>query len=360
MGQLGFEPRGVYPCNRRTAFAGEIQRMAELEPLSPATAKEMYLGQREAEVSEATLQSHHYRLKALVNWCEEEGITNLNELTARHVFEYRQARKSEGLNQVTLQTQLSTVKVFLRFCESVNGVSEGIAEQVLIPTLKEGEGERDRMLDTDSAEALLTYLRKYQYASVEHALVAVLWHTSCRIGGLHSLDTVDFDSEEQSLAFEHRPETGTSLKNGNSGERIVALSSDVSALLEDYIETNRPEVEDEYGRKPLFATKGGRWHKSNVRQRIYALTRPCIYGPCPHDKRPESCEWNTYVESSKCPSSRSPHDIRRGSITNYLKDDSIPREAISDRANVSSKVMERHYNQMTEEERMEQRRRFFE
>jgi len=169
----------------------------------------------------------------------------------------------------------------------------------------------------------------------------------------------DFDAENHSLSFKHRPDTGTSLKNGASGERIVALSAEVTTILEDYIETNHPKVEDEYGREPLFATKGGRWHKSNIRQRVYAVTRPCYYsGECPHGRDLDLCEANSYDQASKCPSSNPPHDIRRGSITHYLKDD-VPTGAISDRANVSAKIMERHYNQMSDEEKMEQRREFF-
>jgi site-specific recombinase XerD len=336
--------------------------MAELEPLAPADAQDMYLTQRESEVSESTTQAHQYRLSHFIRWCEQESIDNLNELTSRRVFEYRQWRKEDGdLNQVTLQTQLSTLRVFIRFCESIDAVTEGLAEKMMIPTLSDDEGTREGMLEAVQAQALLEHLGKFKYASTKHALVAVLWHTSCRIGGLHSLDTDDFDKENQSLAFNHRPETGTSLKNGASGERIVALSPEVASVIEDYIETNRPRVTDEYGREPLFATTGGRWHKSNIRQRIYALTRPCYYtNECPHGRDLDLCDANTYDKSSKCPSSHPPHDIRRGSITNFLKDDEIPRDAISDRANVSADVMERHYDQMTEDERMEQRRKFFE
>ena len=37
--------------------------MAELEPITPTEAKEMFLAHRRAEVAEATLQGYHYRLK---------------------------------------------------------------------------------------------------------------------------------------------------------------------------------------------------------------------------------------------------------------------------------------------------------
>ena len=45
--------------------------MAELEPIAPAEAKEMFLAQRRDEVTEATLQGYHYRLKPYVQWSEK-------------------------------------------------------------------------------------------------------------------------------------------------------------------------------------------------------------------------------------------------------------------------------------------------
>jgi integrase len=42
-------------------------------------------------------------------------------------------------------------------------------------------------------------------------MIETLWSTDCRIGELNSLDVKDFDAEERSLAFRHRPDTGTTL-----------------------------------------------------------------------------------------------------------------------------------------------------
>jgi site-specific recombinase XerD len=333
--------------------------MAELEPIAPAEAKEMYLAQRRDEVAESTLQGHHYRLKPFVQWCESTDLTNLNDLTARALHEYRLHRKDKDeLSKVTLRTQLSTIRVFVKFLESIDGVEQGLHDKMLIPSMDAGEDTRDRMLEHDSAEAMLDHLRRYEYASKRHALLSVLWTTGCRMGGAHSLDVSDFDAEEQSLAFRHRPEEGTRLKNKLSGERLCALSMDVSNVLEDYIEVNRDDVVDDHGREPLFTTRGGRMHKSNIRGTVYAATRPCAYGwECPHDRHPNSCEATTYTRASKCPSSVSPHDIRRGALTHLLKND-VPKEVVSDRANVGQDVLDKHYNRMTEEEKMKQRRKF--
>lgn len=334
--------------------------MAELEPITPTKAKELYLAQREDEVSDETVQAHHYRLKHLIRWCEKKGITNINDLSPLSLHEYRQWRKKDGdLNAVTLQTQLSTLKVFIRFCESINAAEQGLHEKIMLPSVDEEENTRDRLLEGDAAKNILSYLRRYEYASLRHTVCITLWNTACRIGALQSLDVDDFVEESQSLRFRHRPDSGTRLKNGKGGERICALSDDVVAVLSDFIDVNRPNVTDNHQRKPLFATEHGRMHKSNIRSIIYAITRPCVYNQdCPHGRDLDECEATNHDAASKCPSSRSPHDIRRGSITEYLREE-VPKTVVSDRANVAPDILDKHYNRMTEEERMEQRREYF-
>jgi len=47
--------------------------------------------------------------------------------------------------------------------------------------------------------------------------------------------------------------------------------------LDAYIQYNRIDSTDEFGREPLFTTKSGRPDKSTLRDSIYCITRPCEY-----------------------------------------------------------------------------------
>lgn len=89
-----------------------------LESLTPEDAVEAYLNERESELSESSLRNQRYRLGQFLDWCEEVGLEDMNEMTGRRAYEYRQWR-SEGIKPITLKTSLDTLRVFLRFCERI-------------------------------------------------------------------------------------------------------------------------------------------------------------------------------------------------------------------------------------------------
>jgi MinD superfamily P-loop ATPase len=104
---------------------------------------------------------------------------------------------------------------------------------------------------------------------------------------------------------------------------------------------------DEHGRGPSLTTQNGRMRNTTLRKIVYKVTSPCFRNePC-HDCR--GCR------EEKCGDAVSPHSIRRGSITNYLSND-VPVEVVSDRMNVGQKVLDQHYDERSEEVKVEQRR----
>lgn len=325
----------------------------DLTPLDPRDAVDLYLAQREEDSSARTAQAHEYRLNHFLRWCDEEDITNVNDLSGRLLYEYRQWRRKDGdLNTVSLRTQLSTLRKFVRFLEQVDGVEPNLHEKIVLPTLDDGEDARDDLLEADRAEEILSHFQRFEYASKTHVLLTLLWETSMRMGAVHSLDVKDFDADARSLRICHRPDEGSYLKNKERGERIISLTEGTCEVIQDWIAYNRPDVTDDHGRKPLVATKHGRISKSNLRAVVYHNTRPCQYGgDC------QCAEQHNYSYASRCEHSRSPHACRRGSLTHLLRND-VPKAVVSDRADVSPDVLDEHYNQMTEEEKMEQRREY--
>lgn len=332
-----------------------------LEPIEPETALELFLKVKEAELAEASIEGHMYRLRHFVHWCTQEGIENLNTLTGRQLHEYRLWRREDGdLNKVNEKTQMDSLRSFVRWLEAIDAAEPDLSEKVLSPTITATENARDVMLDAEHASAVLSHLEEYEYAGAQHVLLTLLWHTMMRTGGVYALDVEDYDKEDQYIKVRHRPETGTPIKNKSDGERLVALSDDICELIDEWLTNKRPDTTDKHDREPLLASRQGRLQKSKIRTYVYRWTRPCAHGEaCPHDRDPNECEATHRDAASKCPSSISPHAIRRGSITHSLHND-MPDKIVGDRANVSPKVIELHYDRRSEQGRTEQRRNYLE
>ena len=332
----------------------------ELEPIEPTDALELFIDKRKSNNrSPSTITSNRSHLGIFVEWLYDQGIRDMNDLTGRDVFKYRQKREHEdGLAPASLKGQISTIRMFLRFCEEIEALPQDFHRRVDPVNLSVGEEISDVAIDVEEAKTILEYLERFEYASFRHVTFALLWHTDMRTGALHSLDVGDIQWDDQALRLRHRPETGTTLKNEERSERMVALGSELLQIVDDWLTHSRPDTIDEYGREPLIASQQGRMHKSNIRQAIYAITRPCYYqDSCPHGRDPtkESCEAIPYGEAGKCPTSVAPHAIRKGSLTRDLADD-IPIETLSERADVTPRVLRQHYDIRTEKTKMEQRR----
>ena len=349
-------------------------RVSDLEPLPPREATEMWLDRQRSEKSEASVKSYYYRMKQFVEWCEDQEIENLNDLSGRTIYEYSSDRRGQDLSISTLKSQLGTLKRFLEFCETIEAVEPDLSKRVDVPSPSKREEASDELLKPRRAERILEKLERYRYASRDHTMFALMWYTGARIGSIQALDTTDCYLEESDLSrleinadvtvstpfvyFKNRPETDTPLKNRHHGERPVSLPEDVGKIISEYIEVRREDIVDEYGRKPLFpaAKKQGRVTKGALRNRVYILTQPCRLGKCPHGRDKQSCEALEHGNEARCPSSRSPHPVRSGSIT-HQRDLGIPPEVVSERVNASQEVIELHYDRPDLLRRMESRRK---
>lgn len=248
----------------------------DLDPIEPSTARDLYLEYKATECAKSTVKNYRYALKYFLIWCEKEDIDNLNALTGRHLHQFRVWRKNDGdLAPMTLRTQMSGLRVFLQWAGSIEAVPEDLYQKVMIPRVPREERRRTEMLETDRAQEILDYVAKFHYASIEHAVLAVFWETGMRLGAVVSLDVDDVDLENEVLNLAHRPDQGTTLKNGKRGERPVAIRPQLATLLDDYIENTRSRVTDEYGREPLFSAANTRRHRTSIRRIVYRVTAPC-------------------------------------------------------------------------------------
>jgi hypothetical protein len=103
----------------------------------------------------------------------------------------------------------------VKWCESIDGVEQDLYNKVLSPPLNGGDRERDVLLDSDAATDILDHLARFEYASLQQALLTLLWRCGAQSGTVRSFDLRDYDRENQWLRAKHRPETP--LKNKEKG-----------------------------------------------------------------------------------------------------------------------------------------------
>lgn len=341
------------------------RRRPDPEDFTPREATQRYLRRREADATEGSLHSWEYRLKLWVEWCESVGIETVGELRPYDMDEYYEIRASD-VAPATLEGEMWTLTKLAEFLEDIGAVDDGLADAVRVPDLDPEDRSNDTKLGTNDAIALLKFYRNSEtkYGTRAHAFLELAWFTGARQGGLRALDLCDVElGESPYVDFRHRPETGTPLKNKLGGERPVALTRETADVLREYLRTHRYDVHDDNGRQPLLASAQGRPGKNTLRVWSYLATLPCRYGPCPHGKTRETCEFTEYAHTSKCPSSRSPHQIRTGTAT-WLLNRGWPPEDVAERVNATVKTIEQHYDKADPEERrrrlrdrMENRRR---
>ena len=328
--------------------------------LSPREARDRWLNKLRVSKAEASVAAYHYQTKIWVEWCEREGIATVDELTGWDIESYEAERRANDVKPLTLQKEMLTLRRFLEYLARIEVVDESLPEKVDPPDVPRDAQVDETMLKPGRAEELLDHYRNTpgQRRSRGHALLEVMWFTGARLGALRGLDTDDYSSNEQYVAFRHRPNDETPLKNGDDGERVVGLPGEVCDVLDAYIEHNRHEVYDDHGRRPLFASTVGRPSTNAVRAWTYQATVPCIHTDCPHGRERSTCEFleDSYNNASKCPSSRSPHQVRTGSIT-WQRNRGVPADVVSRRVNSSVRVIEAHYDKPDEIEEMEKRRR---
>lgn len=328
--------------------------MQTLHSETPENAVERFLNSRIADngISEKTVRNNRYNLKKFRTWANETGFGDMSEIDGLRADDFRTWVMESDLRPMTRQNIVTTFRTFLRYCENLEMVHEGVSEKILPPSVNDEDEVRDGRLSTETAHEILNYLRRFQYGSLRHVLFEVFWHTGMRKGSARSLDVDDWQPQNHALSLKHRPDTDTPLKNGTGGERHVYINDErVVDTINDYIEHTRPTVTDEYGREPLFATTSGRLHESGFNYNTYVMTRPCYYANA-------DCECDAGCrneEASKCDHSISPHDIRKSSVTAQLNAD-IPQEVVQDRVDMSKEIMDKHYDQRSEGEKMNVRK----
>ena len=353
-------------------LSDELQRVLQdygtpLKPLSPDEAVQKFLANEQSELAPSTLSEYEGELDRFVDFCDQNDVKDSARFDGRVLHDFKIWRRDVAndcdgsLSNKSMRDEMYLFRKFIRFLELIDAVTSQLHVKIEIPTLDPGEGERDIDFDSDKLNTILTHLKKYEYATREHAVWVLFAATGRRPSGLRALDCEDvyLDEEKAYIKFHHREggDNETRLKNKKGSENTINLSDSAAEVLKDYIDTHRIDAEVN-GRSPLLTTTHGRLSGSSIRKYVYKWSRPCVIGnECPEDRNEDECEAMESSDcASKCPFSKPPVALRHGYISN-LRRQGVSLHTISDRCDVSEEIIEKHYSELSEEEKRELRRK---
>lgn len=318
---------------------------------------EEYLLEKQDEgVEKSTYDNYRYAFTPFIEWAEQAGVTNMNDLTPKDLHDYKrylQGRRDGGYASSTFEAYLTDFRAMIEHAESYGGVWPGLSELFQIPRANGDDSRKHIVIEEDRAEAVLERLKTFEYASRRHVEFALIWDCGLRRVGLRALDLEDFRPDDSEigphLRLVNRPETGTRLKNGDKSERLVEIRFEETAeVVRAWIDHKRPDETDEFGREPLLTTSFGRVSKDAIKRDMQRVTAPCfVEDPC------EGC--NQDHHNRTCPGALSPHPVRRGAITRELNRGVLPHH-VSERHDVSEDVIEKHYDARTDKAKLRLRR----
>jgi len=327
--------------------------------VSPAieSSVEQYLTSR-VDATQSTTANHRYRLRKWKHFCDNQNVQTTQEIDGQTIEHYRTEILSNECSIVTNQNNLQTFRVYLRYLERVEACKQGLADKVIIPQVTNEEESKDVHLTHERAQQIIDYLARYEWASLDHIIFHLCYHTGLRQGSLYALDVSDWHPDKQVLDIRNRE--GTPLKLRERGERNLTIADNqLARAMNEYLDEVRVEVTDERGRHPFFASKHGRYHCQSIQKVFYKVTQPCYFaGKCPvDDQNIETCQYRHHDHRSKCPESVSSHPIRRSAITHHL-DSQVPKQIVSERMNVDEATLDQHYDARSKEQKRENRQKY--
>jgi hypothetical protein len=109
-----------------------------LEPMPPHEAVTEYPADRKNELADTSHENHRYRLHRFLEWADETGLDDMNEITGRKLHRFKQWR-SEDVNNVTLKNQLETIR-----CERISAAPNGVHEKFTLLNHRSHGGRANR------------------------------------------------------------------------------------------------------------------------------------------------------------------------------------------------------------------------
>ena len=208
----------------------------------------------ERRVSRHTLSSYQRDIKRLMEFCEQHGLADWNNINDTHIRQYVSQRHRRGLSGKSLQRELSAIRTFYRFLMSEGHVQHNPAELVQAPKTARKLPET---LDVDKVTRLVEFEAKTDLEKRDRAILELFYSSGLRLAELLGLNISDIDNNEKILEV-----TG----KGNKTRRVPVGQYALNAL-EKWLDA-RSKLADINEPALFISQNGNRLSARAVQQRV--------------------------------------------------------------------------------------------
>lgn len=210
--------------------------------------------------SPSTVTTYQREIQKYQDWLQQYSIY-LEDISQKDVQSYVSFLEQQGKSPVTIDKILGAIRTFAKFMKK----PDIIIDITVVPVEKKDEIE---VLTTFECEQLVRDVKKDGH-NRNIAIVYLLLHTGIRVSELCSLNKSDIDFEKNLVIVKH---------NSTGEGRVIPLSDEARAYLENHIQLNR--IED-----ALFVSKSN--ERLSERSVQYMLKK---YQVNPHKLRHTFCQ----------------------------------------------------------------------
>jgi integrase/recombinase XerD len=194
----------------------------------------------ERGLAQATVKAYEADVRAYLDWLDDHGIVNLQDVTSQDVENYVASLDQEGQSPRSKARRLASIHEFHKFALSQGETFDDVSARVKAP--KSGDHLPDvlsvdevaRLLDAATPASLdVSGLPADPVALRDKALLEFMYATGCRVSEACGADLNDVDYDERVVV----------LTGKGSKQRLVPLGQYAIDALRKYIEAGRPQLE---------------------------------------------------------------------------------------------------------------------
>jgi integrase/recombinase XerC len=143
-----------------------------------------------------TLMAYERDLRALLDFCEREGLCALAELSVHHVRRFAAESHRRGLSARSVARRLSAVRSFLRSQVVAGTVKSNVAVHVQAP---KPSRHLPATLDADQVAQLLDISGDDEITLRDRAILELFYSSGLRLAELVGLDIHDLDTADRTV-----------------------------------------------------------------------------------------------------------------------------------------------------------------